>query len=31
VEERLTEASGEVSTSEFVIQLPLAKGEEEIR
>lgn len=31
VEERFTEAGGEVTTSEFELKLPLPKGEEELR
>ncbi|MBI5874455.1 MAG: pilus assembly protein PilP [Deltaproteobacteria bacterium] len=31
VEERFTEAGGEVTTSEFEIKLPLPKGEEELK
>src|SRR3990172_7547070 len=31
VEERFAEASGEVTTNEFLIKLPLPKGEEEVR
>ncbi|MBI5234711.1 MAG: pilus assembly protein PilP [Deltaproteobacteria bacterium] len=31
VEERFTDASGEVSASEYALKLPLSKGEEELR
>ncbi len=31
IEERFTDVGGELSTSEFIIKLPLPKGEEELR